>query len=176
MMRQKLMNSIAIWTLLVFVSCGSSNSIDSFYNRHKDDNQVMAIRVPQTMLTLFSGISPELQGIIGNTRDIRFMSFSGLTPARIQQLNGQMNMVTANSFIEVYRKNDDLKRNVISIREKRNTVKEILIYNNDNINASLLYFNGDFDPNKVRNLARNDQLNDMSENIFKQFRGNALIE
>ena len=96
-----------------------------------------AVCVPQFMLTLISGISPEMQSLVGNTRDLRYMRFPSATPAKTQFLNKQMNGITGNSFIEVYRKNDELKRNVVSIREKRNSVKEILIYNN-NLNGSLL--------------------------------------
>lgn len=167
--------TVLITSFLLF-SCGGANSVDNFYNRHKDDSQVMAIRVPQTMLSLLAGLSPELQSIVGNTKDIRFMRFSGLSQPRIRSINQQMNTLTTNSFIEVYRKNDELKRNVVSIREKRNTVKEILVYSNDNFNATLLYFNGDFDPQKVRNLANNEQLNGISDNLFQQFKVQSTSE
>ena len=80
-----------------------------------------------------------------------------------------MNGITGNSFIEVFRKNDELKRNVVSIRQKRNSVKEILIYNNDNQTGSFLYFNGDFDPVKVRNMAKNEQFTKFGKNIISQF-------
>ena len=81
----------------------------------------------------------------------------------------QMNTITGNSFIEVFRKNDELKRNVISIREKRNAVKEILIYNNNNIRGSFLYFNGDFDPVKVREMAKNSEFNELPNSLVKEF-------
>ena len=42
--------------LCLLANCGSYNSIDTFYNVHKNDNQVTAIRVSQFMLTLISGI------------------------------------------------------------------------------------------------------------------------
>ena len=74
-----------------------------------------------------------------------------------------------NSFIEVFRKNDELKRNVVSVREKRNSVKEILIYNNDNKKGSFLYFNGDFDPMKVREMAKNEQFTKFGNNIISQY-------
>ncbi|MGB5237948.1 MAG: DUF4252 domain-containing protein [Flavobacteriaceae bacterium] len=168
------------WALsLLFVlllSCGSTNSIDRFYELHKNDNEVLAVRVPQSMLSLLSGISPELQNIIGNTRDIRFMRFSGLSTPKIETLSNQMNNITSSSFIEVYRKNQDEKRSVISIREKRDLVKEIMIFNHDDFNANLLYFNGEFDPARVRSLAENEQFNDMSETLFSQFSGPVLIE
>jgi len=152
-----------------FMGCGSYNSIDTFYNAHKNDNQVTAVRVPQFMLTLISGISPEMQSLVGNTRDLRYIQFPSTTTAKTDFLNKQMNGITGNSFIEVYRKNDELKRNVVSIREKRNVVKEILIYNNNNQTGSFLYFNGNFDPVKVRNMAKNNEFETIGSNLINQF-------
>jgi hypothetical protein len=161
--------ALLLFSLILLASCGSYNSIDTFYNAHKNDNQVTAVRVPQFMLTLISGISPEMQSLVGNTRDLRYMRFPSATPAKTQFLNKQMNGITGNSFIEVYRKNDELKRNVVSIREKRNSIKEILIYNNNNLNGSFLYFNGDFDPVKVREMDKSDQFGKLGEGLIQQF-------
>ncbi len=154
--------------ILAFSSCGSYNSIDNFYEAHKNDNQVTAIRVPRFMLSLISGISPEMQSLIGNTKDLRYMQFPSATPARTEFLNKQMNGITGSSFIEVYRKNDNLKRNVVSIREKRNAVREILIYNNNTINGSFLYFNGNFDPVKVREMAKNEEFQKLGSGLINQ--------
>lgn len=156
-------------SLLLLFSCGSYNSIDSFYNAHKNDNQVTAVRVPQFMLSLIGNISPEMKSFIGNTKDLRYMQFPSSTPARTQFLNTQMNNITGNSFIEVYRKNDDLKRNVVSVREKKSAVKEILIYNNNNVNGSFLYFNGNFDPEKVRRMAQNEDFQKIGDGLINQF-------
>lgn len=161
--------TLFIISIMLVASCGSYNSIDSFYNAHKNDDQVMAIRVPQLMLSLVSGISPEMNALVGNTKDLRYMQFPSATPTRTRFLNTQMNNITGNSFIEVFRKNDELKRNVISIRERRNTVKEILIYNNNNINGSFLYFNGEFDPEKVREMAKNNEFDKLSTGLIQQF-------
>ena len=154
---------------ILISSCGSYNSIDTFYNAHKNDDQVTAIRVPQFMLTLISGISPEMQSLIGTTKDLRYMQFSSPTPAKTDFLNKQMNGITGNSFIEIYRKNNELKRNVVSIREKRNTVKEILIYNNNGQTGSFLYFNGNFDPVKVRDMAKNNQFENLGNEFINQY-------
>ena len=164
---------ILLCALLCCSACGSYNSIDRFYEAHKNDNQVTAIRVPQFMLTMISEIAPEMQTLIGNTKDLRYMQFPSTTPSKTQFLNQQMNVITGNSFIEVFRKNDALKRNVVSIREKRNTVKEILIYNNNNLNGSFLYFNGAFDPVKVRELAKNEQFSKFGEHIINQLNGSS---
>ncbi len=150
-------------------SCGSFNSIDSFYEAHKNDPQVTAIRVPQFMFSLVSEISPEMKSLVGNTKDLRYMQFPSATESQTRFLNDRMNSFAGGSFIEVFRKNDELKRNVVSIREKRDVVKEILIYNNDNVNGSFLYFNGNFDPMKVRELAKNDEFQNFTNGLLPQF-------
>ncbi|WP_394971638.1 DUF4252 domain-containing protein [uncultured Croceitalea sp.] len=154
--------------LFLLISCGSYNSIDSFYEAHKNDNQVTAIRVPQFMLSLVSEISPEMKALVGNTKDLRYMQFPSKTDSQTQFLNTQMNNFASGSFIEVFRKNNELKRNVVSIREKRDVVKEILIYNNNNATGSFLYFNGNFDPIKVRELAKNNQFEKFSSGLIPQ--------
>lgn len=160
--------SIGILSVMLMFSCGSYNSIDSFYEAHKNDNQVTAVRVPQFMLSLISGISPEMESLVGNTKDLRYMQFPSSTDSQTKFLNNQMNTITGSSFIEVFRKNDNLKRNVISIRERKNTVKEILIYNNNNLNGSFLYFNGNFDPVKVREMAKNNEFENLSSGLLQQ--------
>ena len=161
--------SICILTVVLIASCGSYNSMDNFYEAHKNDNQVTAIRVPQFMLSLISSISPEMKSLVGNTKDLRYMQFPSDTPAQSKFLNNQMNNITGSSFIEIFRKNDELKRNVISIRERKNTVKEILVYKNDNRNGSFLYFNGNFDPVKVREMAKENQFEQLTNGLVQQF-------
>lgn len=162
-------NIIILFCCSFFISCSSYNSIDTFYNAHKNDNKVTAVRVPQFMLSLISGISPEMKALVGTTKDLRYMQFPSTTSEKSNFLNQQMNSITGNNFIEVFRKNDNLKRNVISVREKKNVVKEILIYKNDNLNGSFLYFNGDFDPAKVREMAKNNEFDKLSSGLIQQF-------
>ncbi|WP_291868517.1 DUF4252 domain-containing protein [Maribacter sp.] len=161
-------NFLFVVILLLITSCSSYNSIDTFYNAHKNDNHVTAVRVPNFMLSLISNISPEMQSLVGNTRDLRYMQFPSATAEKTTFLNKQLNSITGNSFIEIYRKNENLKRNVVSIREKKNTVKEILIYNNNNEKGSFLYFNGNFDPVKVREMAKNNQFKNLGSNLIHQ--------
>ena len=61
--------------------------------------------------------------MVGNTKDLRYMQFPSATDAQSKFLNNQMNNFTSGSFIEVFRKNDELKRNVVALREKRDVVK-----------------------------------------------------
>lgn len=58
---------------------------------------------------------------------------------------------------------------MVSIREKRDAVKEILIYRNNNRNGSFLYFNGDFDPAKVRQMAQNEEFQKIGEGFINQY-------
>ncbi|MFS4491530.1 DUF4252 domain-containing protein [Maribacter sp. 2308TA10-17] len=161
--------TLFLLSLILLSSCGSYNSIDSFYEAHKNDDQVTAVRVPRFMLSLLGNISPEMNSLIGNTKDLRYMQFPSATPERTKFLNNSMNNMTGSSFIEVYRKNDNQKRNVVSIREKRDAVKEILIYNNNTTRGSFLYFNGNFDPVKVREMAKNEDFQKLGDGLINQF-------
>ncbi len=157
--------------LVLFLSCGTYNSIDSFYEAHKNDAQVTAVRVPRFMFSLVGNLSPELKSMIGTTKDLRYMQFPSATSSQTQFLNDQMNSFTGSSFIEVFRKNDELKRNVVAVREKRDVVKEIMIYNNNNVSGSFLYFSGNFDPSTVRAMAKNNSFEKLSSGFLTQING-----
>ncbi|WP_259367321.1 DUF4252 domain-containing protein [Cellulophaga baltica] len=143
--------------------------MESFYAAHKNDNQVSAVRVPQFMLSLLRGISPETEALIGDTKDLRYIKFPSTTADKTDFLNTQMNIIAGSKFIEIYRKNDDLKRSVIAVRERKNVVKEILIYNNNAQQATFLYFNGNFDPIKVREMAQNAKFDELTNGLIQQF-------
>ncbi|WP_254788391.1 DUF4252 domain-containing protein [Cellulophaga baltica] len=143
--------------------------MENFYAAHKNDNQVSAVRVPQFMLSLLSGISPEIEALIGDTKDLRYIKFPSTTADKTDFLNTQMNIIAGSKFIEIYRKNDDLKRSVIAVRERKNVVKEILIYNNNAQQATFLYFNGNFDPIKVREMAQNAKFDELTNGLIQQF-------
>jgi len=155
--------------LLFVTACGSYNSIDSFYNMHKNDDQVRAVRVPKFMFTLLNSISPEINTLMGNTKELRYMEFPSVTAERTTYLNNQMLDITGASFIEVYRNNDNEKRNVISIRERRDVVKEILVYKNDATKGSFLYFKGNFDPLQVREMVKNREFDKLGDGLVNQF-------
>lgn len=161
--------TLLLLSIILVSSCGSYNSIDSFYEAHKNDDQVTAVRVPRFMLSMIGNISPEMKSLIGSTKDLRYMQFPSATPERTKFLNNQMNNMTGSSFIEVYRKNDNQKRNIVSIREKRDAVKEILIYNNNTTRGSFLYFNGNFDPVKVRQMAKNEDFQKLGDGLINEF-------
>lgn len=163
----------SLFLLLALSACGSYNTIDTFYEAHKNDNQVTAFRVPQFMFSLLRSISPEMNSIVGDTKDLRYMQFPSATDSQSQFLNNQMNTFTGSSFIEIYRKNDNLKRNVVSVREKRDVVKEILVYKNDNVNGSFLYFKGNFDPVQVRKMAKNDEFDTFTQSLLPQMLNNS---
>ena len=55
------------------VGCSGSRGIDSFYKSHKNDPEVMAVRVPEVMLSFLRTASPEMREFIGNAQDIRYM-------------------------------------------------------------------------------------------------------
>ena len=160
---------ILISSTLFVLSCGSYNSIDSFYNSHKNDANVTAIRVPQYILSLIRNSSPEMTSFLANVRDIRFIQISPSTDIQRNQISSQINNLSSNKFVEVFRKNDADIRTLISVRERKDVVKEILISKNGPKNNSVFYLNGSFSPEKVRQYAQSDQLEKLTSNVLQQF-------
>ena len=146
-----------IFVVILITSCGSYNSIDSFYEAHKNDNNVTAIRVPRFMLTSISNLMPEMDSFFRNVKDLRYIQLSPKNDNEGRLINTEINNLTATKFIEVYRKNENENRTLVSLRERKDVVKEILIYSNKNNKNSILYINGNFDPEKVRQYANEEK-------------------
>ncbi|NNC70593.1 MAG: DUF4252 domain-containing protein [Flavobacteriaceae bacterium] len=160
---------ITLIILLVFISCGSYNSINNFYHLHKNDANVTAIRMPQFMLSLLRNASPEMNSFIGNVRDIRYIQLSPQNDGESNRINNEINNLTSSKFIEVFRKNEDPVRTLISVRENKTTVKEIMIYKTAPKASSVFYLNGNFNPNTVRKYAKEGNFDKLSNTFMQQY-------
>jgi len=153
---------------LLLSSCGSYNSINNFYNMHKNDANVTAAQVPNYLLSLLRNTSGEMNNFMGNVREIRYIQLSPKTETQSKLISSQINNLTTNNFVEVYRKNEDTKRTLISLRKKKDVVKEIIIYKNGNKNNSVFYLNGNFDPQRVRKYTKEGKFENISSLIFNE--------
>jgi len=104
------------------------------------------------MLTLLVCISSEIEALIRNTKDLRYIQLPSATEELTIYPNNEMTAMTEETFKEAYRNNDKRKRNVVPLREKEDAVNEIVIYNDDAEKGSFLYFKGDFDPIQGRQM------------------------
>ena len=160
-------------SLLLVASCGNYNSINSFYNAHRNDNNVTAFRVPHFMFSLLRGSKDtDMNSFMNNVSDIRFIQLSPKSESENSLIRNQINGLVSKRFVEVYRKNEDLKRTLISVRENRDVVKEIIIYKNGKKHNSVFYFKGNFDPNRVRKYVKNKEFEKLSSSVLQQFNFN----
>lgn len=128
------------------------------------------------MFSLLSNLSPEMGSVIGNTTDLRYIRLPASGASEMTALNRQVSQLTSGSFIEVFRKNEGDQRNLVAIRERGNTVRNILIYNNNAAFGSVLYIKGRFDPERVRNLANEDAFGTLEQQLTRSFSGQAPTE
>lgn len=156
-------------TTLFISSCGSYNSINSFYNTHKNDLGVTAIQVPQYLLTLLRNSSSDMNNFLGNVKDIRFINLQPDNVTKSNLIRNEINGLVNTNFVEVFRKNEEKMNTLVSVRERKDVVKEILIYKTGEKNSSIFYLNGNFDPNTVREYAKSDQLENLTGTILQQF-------
>ena len=158
---------ILLLLTMSLLSCGSYNSINGFYNDHKNDAHVTAIQVPQYLLSLLRHSSGEMNGFMGNVRDMRYIQLSPKTDSEADLISGQINSLVSNNFVDVYRKNNDDIRTLISLRERKDVVKEIIIYKNGAKNNSVFYLNGNFNPQQVRKYVDEGKFDDISNSVLQ---------
>ncbi|MDY7394560.1 DUF4252 domain-containing protein [Aureibaculum sp. 2210JD6-5] len=158
------------------LSCGSYNSINSFYNAHKNDPQVTAIQVPQYLLSLLRHSSGEMNSFMGNVRDIRYIQLSPQTDIEANRISNEINSLVSKNFVDVYRKNNDDIRTLISLREKKDVVKEIIIYKNGAKSNSVFYLNGNFNPQQVRKYVDEGKFDNLTNSVFQQMNINPEVK
>jgi hypothetical protein len=86
---------------LIVTSCGSGKSFQGFFNDHKSDLGVTAFQVPNFMRALLTNISPEINDLFGNVKDLKFITFNDISKEKQSQLISEMNLVTNNKFTDV---------------------------------------------------------------------------
>ena len=115
--------------LILVSSCGSGKSFQSFFNNHKNDLGVTAFQVPNFMRALLSNISPEINSLFNNVTDFKFITFNNISKEKQTELINEMNLVTANNFTDVLRKNTLEKTKILSVKENGDVVTQAIIFN-----------------------------------------------
>ncbi len=69
-------------------------------------------------------------------------------------------MITRN-YTDVHRKNTEEKRSLVSVKEKGDIIKEVIIHNSRNNNHTILFLKGNFDPERIQKLANANELEDL---------------
>jgi predicted SnoaL-like aldol condensation-catalyzing enzyme len=166
--------SIAFTILLIITSCGSGKSFQSFFNDHKRDLGVTAFQVPNFMRTLLTNISPEINNLFGNVRDFKFITFNQIPKEKQAQLISEMNLVTANNFTDILRKNTIEKTKIVSVKEDGNVVTQAIIFNSTLTKTSVIYLKGRFDPNKIKELSDTNQFENLSSKLLQNYQSTPL--
>jgi len=143
------------------ISCSSSAKFNQFYKQHKNDNNVNSFQVPGYLRSLLKNVSPELNNIFKNVKDFKSISFTNCSPQQNQQIIDNVNNITQN-FTDVIRNNKKEKKTLVSVKEKGDFIKEILIHSNSNNNHTILFLKGNFDPNRIKELIDDHQLEELN--------------
>lgn len=162
--------------LLVLISCGSSKSFQSFYNEHKNDVGVTAFQVPNFMKGLLGSISPEVGGLFNNIQDFKFITFNEIDKPKQTDLISQMNLVTTNSYKDVFRQNKPEKTKILSVIEDGDVVKKAIIFNSSLDKTTIFYLKGSFDPNKLRKFSETEQFDNLAEKLIQEYQNPSLIQ
>ena len=144
-------------------SCSGAAKFNQFYNQHKNDNNVSSFQVPRYLRSLLKNVSPEMNNVFKNVKDFKTISFTDVSPQQSQQITEGINNITQN-YTDVIRNNKEEKKTLISVKEKGDFIKEVLIHTNSNNNHRIVFLKGNFDPNRIKELIDGHELEDLQFN------------
>ncbi|GGD07110.1 DUF4252 domain-containing protein [Hyunsoonleella pacifica] len=164
---------LVICILSLFTSCGSS--FQGFYNSHRQDLGTTSFQVPNFMKAILSNISSDVQHAIGNISDLKFIKFKSINTQKRQGLITEMNAVTNNGYLDVFRKNSPEQTRIISVRETGAIVTDVIVFNSTPSETTAYYLQGNFNPEKVKTFANEDTFNAFSSNLIQNYNNNLNI-
>ena len=71
-------------------------------------------------------------------------------------------MITKN-YTDIRRKNTEEKRTLISVKEKGDIIKEVIIHKSNDNNHYILFLKGNFNPERIQSFVNTNELNDLYE-------------
>ncbi|QLE02339.1 DUF4252 domain-containing protein [Galbibacter sp. BG1] len=166
MFKKHLFVSLLLITFLA-VSCGSS--VESFYDKHKNDTNVTAVQVPKFMYSILGNLSPEMNDVMKNVSDIRFMNLPSSSSLRNQQINTEIDKITKSGYSDIFRKNNEENRSLLTVKEQGNTIKQIILHNSKGNNNSLLYLKGNFDADKIKRMAEDEKFSEFNSILDNKY-------
>ncbi len=154
----------------LLLSCGSS--FQGFYNNHKADLGTTSFQVPNFMKAVLSTISPEVKNAIGNISDFKYIKFENVSAQKRQSLITEMNAITNNGYLDVFRKNELENTRIISVKEAGVVVTDAIIFINKGTDVAAYYLQGNFDPEKIKSFADEDTFNAFSSDLLQNYNTN----
>ncbi|RUA12567.1 MAG: hypothetical protein DSY82_00915 [Flavobacteriia bacterium] len=151
-----------LFTIINLTACSSSQSFNQFYNNHKNDDHVASFQVPGYLRSLLRNASPELNNLFKNVKDFKSITFSNTTPQQNEQIINEINYITRNNT-DVVRKNEGNERFLISVKEKGDRIKNVILYKNNGSKHNILYLKGNFDAERIRELAKEHKFDSLYE-------------
>ena len=143
------------------ISCSGAAKFNQFYSQHKNDNNVKSFQVPRYLKSLVKNVSPELNNVFKNVSDFKTISFTNSTPQQDIQITEGINNITQN-YTDVIRNNNADKKTLVSVKEKGDFIKEVLIHTHENNNHKIIFLKGNFDPNKIKSLIDDHELEELN--------------
>ncbi|GAA4230414.1 hypothetical protein GCM10022291_00480 [Postechiella marina] len=157
------------FSALIF-SCGSS--FQGFYNAHKTDLGATSFQVPNFMKAVLSNISPDVKSAIGNITDVKYITLKNVNNFKREELIEEMNAVTNNGYIDVFRKNEIEQVRIVSVKEIGVVVTDAIIFNSNKTETTAYYLQGNFDPEKIKAFADENTFNNFSSSLKSSYQLN----
>lgn len=159
--------SIIILLISGILSTSCSPTYQQFYNSHKDDVNSTAFQMPRFMVNLLSGLSPEVNSVFKNMDDFSYLTIKDVDPITWGTIETEINSITNKHYTDILRKTEVDRKVIVSAKEIEGIVKELLYFKYQNNIINSFYLKGNFDSNKIRQLAENDEFENFSSKLLE---------
>lgn len=128
-----------------------------------------SFQVPKFMKTIVGSISPEINQAIGNISDFKYIKIENMNNLKRQSLIDEMNAITKQRYVDIFRKNEVDRTQIVSVKEKGVVVTDIIIFNSTADVSTAYYLQGHFDASKIRSLANEDGVDSLTNGLLKSY-------
>ncbi len=98
-----------------------------------------------------------MNSLVKNVRDFKTINFRDCSAVQSEEINNEINFITKN-YTDVVRNNSEEGNTLISVKEKGNSIKEVIIHKSSQNDHKILFLKGNFNPERIRQLASNNEL------------------
>jgi len=156
---------ILLLSAILSVSC--SPTYQQFYNSHKNDINSTAFQMPKFMVNILSSLSPEVNSVFKNMDDFSYLTIKDIDPITWETMETEINLITNKNYTDILRKTEIDKKVIVSAKEVDGFVKELIYFKYQNNIINSFHLKGNFDSNKIRQLAEDDEFENFSSKLLE---------
>ena len=157
-----------VFGLILITSCSGYHTLPNFYERYKESPKVDAYQLPKFKNHVMDSFSPYTRNLLLDVTDLRYLKLKESDKNHNELLKIEIRGLFKRRFKDLQREisNDSLK--IVSMKVKDNIATEFMVFQNKDLENTILYLAGDMDPKAVKDFFDTAEHNKMIEAMLPE--------